>query len=78
MEQLEILHKASDLINKATRVLFLTSAGMSADSNIPTFRDKNGYWRNFPPSLMKGTGSSTNGSKTGMDSSTLLIPMVCI
>ncbi|MFQ5444808.1 MAG: NAD-dependent deacetylase, partial [Nitrospinales bacterium] len=22
---------------------------MSADSNIPTFRDKDGYWRNFPP-----------------------------
>ena len=49
MEKLEILHKASDLIKKSTRTLFLTSAGMSADSNIPTFRDKDGYWENFPP-----------------------------
>ena len=49
MEKLEVLHKASDLIKKSKRTLFLTSAGMSADSNIPTFRDKDGYWRNFPP-----------------------------
>ena len=49
MENLEVLHKASDLIKKSTRTLFLTSAGMSADSNIPTFRDKDGYWKNFPP-----------------------------
>ena len=49
MEPLELLHKASDLIKKSQRLLFLTSAGMSADSNIPTFRDKDGYWKNFPP-----------------------------
>ena len=54
MEKLEILHKASDLIKKSTRTLFLTSAGMSADSNIPTFRDKDGYWENFPPFKDKG------------------------
>jgi NAD-dependent SIR2 family protein deacetylase len=54
MEKLEILHKASDLIKKSTRTLFLTSAGMSADSNIPTFRDKDGYWKNFPPFKDKG------------------------
>ena len=40
MAKLEILHKASDLIKRSKRTLFLTSAGMSADSNIPTFRDK--------------------------------------
>ena len=49
MEKLEILHRASDLIKNSKRTLFLTSAGMSADSNIPTFRDKDGYWKNFPP-----------------------------
>ena len=43
------LAKAADLLRTAHRVLFLTSAGMSADSNIPTFRDKDGYWENFPP-----------------------------
>ena len=26
----------------------LTGAGMSADSGIPTFRDRDGFWRSFP------------------------------
>lgn len=42
------------MIDNARRVAFLTSAGMSADSNIPTFRDKEGYWNNFPPFKAKG------------------------
>lgn len=29
------------------RVLVLTGAGVSAESGIPTFRGKGGYWRNF-------------------------------
>jgi len=49
MEDSHALEQAADLIRNAKRVLFLTSAGMSADSNIPTFRDKEGYWKNFPP-----------------------------
>jgi len=49
MELIETLHRSADLIRASKRVLLLTSAGMSADSNIPTFRDKDGYWKNFPP-----------------------------
>ena len=49
MELSEALHKSAELIRAAKRLLLLTSAGMSADSNIPTFRDKDGYWKNFPP-----------------------------
>ncbi len=45
----DTLSRAAGRIKNARRVLLLTSAGMSADSNIPTFRDKDGYWRNFPP-----------------------------
>src|SRR5437867_2394109 len=29
------------------RVLVITGAGVSAESGIPTFRGKGGYWRNF-------------------------------
>jgi NAD-dependent SIR2 family protein deacetylase len=49
MALLETLHKSADLLRNCKRMLLLTSAGMSADSNIPTFRDKDGYWKNFPP-----------------------------
>ena len=49
MDLLETLQKSADLIKSSKRMLLLTSAGMSADSNIPTFRDKDGYWKNFPP-----------------------------
>jgi NAD-dependent SIR2 family protein deacetylase len=49
MASSEGITRAAGLIRDARRVLLLTSAGMSADSNIPTFRDKDGYWRNFPP-----------------------------
>lgn len=50
----EKIREAAAILSKARRVLFLTSAGMSADSNIPTFRDKEGYWNNFPPFKEKG------------------------
>ena len=49
MEMPNSTQLAAELLQNAKRVLFLTSAGMSADSNIPTFRDKDGYWKNFPP-----------------------------
>jgi len=43
-----------ELLKNSKSCLFLTSAGMSADSNIPTFRDREGYWRNFPVFKEKG------------------------
>jgi NAD-dependent deacetylase len=33
----------------SVRVLVLTGAGVSAESGIPTFRGKDGYWRNLDP-----------------------------
>jgi NAD-dependent deacetylase len=34
------------------RVLVLTGAGVSAESGIPTFRGKDGYWRNLDPTRL--------------------------
>ena len=34
------------------RVLVLTGAGVTAESGIPTFRVKDGYWRNLDPTKL--------------------------
>jgi NAD-dependent deacetylase len=34
------------------RVLVVTGAGISAESGIPTFRGRDGYWRNFDPTKL--------------------------
>jgi NAD-dependent deacetylase len=34
------------------RVLVITGAGVSAESGIPTFRGKHGYWRNLDPTKL--------------------------
>jgi NAD-dependent deacetylase len=40
----------ADRIRQAGSILFLTGAGMSADSGLPTFRDKSsGLWERFSP-----------------------------
>ena len=43
-----------NILKQSKTALFLTSAGMSADSGIPTFRDRQGYWKNFPIFKEKG------------------------
>src|SRR6266487_3228952 len=39
-------------VTDAGRVLVITGAGVSAESGIPTFRGKDGYWRNFDPAKL--------------------------
>ncbi|MFQ5560602.1 MAG: NAD-dependent deacetylase [Nitrospinota bacterium] len=56
------LTQVTQCFQRSKRVLFLTSAGMSAESNIPTFRDKEGYWNNFPPFKEKGLDAVTLAS----------------
>jgi NAD-dependent deacetylase len=36
-------------VRGARRLLVITGAGVSAESGIPTFREKNGWWKNFRP-----------------------------
>jgi NAD-dependent deacetylase len=43
--------KIADLLRKATRVVVLTGAGISAESGVPTFRDKQtGLWEKYEAS----------------------------
>lgn len=42
------IEKVVDKILHSKRALFLTGAGMSADSGIPTYRDDDGFWKNCP------------------------------
>lgn len=36
----------------SVRILVITGAGVSAESGIPTFRGKDGYWRSFDPAKL--------------------------
>jgi NAD-dependent deacetylase len=46
-EESSISHAASCL-RSAREVVVFTGAGVSAESGIPTFRDDDGFWQNFP------------------------------
>ncbi len=37
------------LLAKSKRIVFLTGAGISKESGIPTFRGRDGLWKNFDP-----------------------------
>jgi NAD-dependent deacetylase len=39
-------------VKSVQRILVITGAGVSAESGIPTFRGKDGYWRNFDPAKL--------------------------
>lgn len=48
------MHKASEALQKATKVVFFTGAGISAESGIPTFRDKlTGLWERYDPQRLE-------------------------
>jgi NAD-dependent protein deacetylase/lipoamidase len=48
-DDLEIVASSQSYV---VRVLVLTGAGVSAESGIPTFRGKDGYWRNLDPTKL--------------------------
>ncbi|KAA0876467.1 SIR2 family NAD-dependent protein deacylase [Nitrincola tapanii] len=46
MEQEKKIKLAAGFITQAKKIVILAGSGMSADSGLPTFRDKSGYWKN--------------------------------
>jgi hypothetical protein len=52
---------AAGMIN--ARVLVITGAGVSAESGIPTFRGRDGYWRNLDPAKLATTEAFANDPK---------------
>jgi NAD-dependent deacetylase len=47
-----VLEIAVSCQSYVVRVLVLTGAGVSAESGIPTFRGRDGYWRNLDPTKL--------------------------
>jgi len=42
-----VLHSIADIIDNSDYLIALTGAGISKESNVPTFRGKDGLWRNY-------------------------------
>lgn len=43
-----MIEDAIGAIKNAEAILVFSGAGMSADSNLPTYRDKEGFWNDYP------------------------------
>ena len=44
-----MFEKISDRLKEAKKIVFVTGAGISQESGIPTFRGKDGLWRKYDP-----------------------------
>jgi len=44
-----MFEKISNQLKKAEKIVFVTGAGISQESGIPTFRGKDGLWRKYDP-----------------------------
>ncbi len=49
MTQIEFSEQFIDILKSAKKVAALTGAGISAESGVPTFRGKDGWWKNHDP-----------------------------
>lgn len=59
------LEKAASALRAAARVVFFTGAGISAESWVPTFRDKlTGVWERYDPERLHWSMSNNYGQRS--------------
>ncbi len=58
------LSQAVKIIKNAKNILVLSGAGLSAESGIPTFRSKDGLWKNFKPEELATPQAFSRSPKT--------------
>lgn len=51
------MSKFKELLQSAKEVVVLSGAGISAESGIPTYRDKGDVWRTMPSSVLNNPGT---------------------
>jgi NAD-dependent deacetylase len=56
-----------EIVNKATNVVFFTGAGISKESGIPTFRDKDGLWSKYDPTKLASLSALKSNPKLVWD-----------
>ena len=44
---MKMFESIKDQVKNAKKIVFVTGAGISQESGIPTFRGKDGLWRNY-------------------------------
>lgn len=60
---MEISERLKSLLIPSTRVAVLTGAGVSQESGVPTFRDKDGLWQKFRPEELANMGAFLKNPK---------------
>lgn len=46
------MDKFKQILNQSKNILILTGAGVSAESDIPTFRGSGGFWRKYQSQML--------------------------
>ena len=54
------------MLSRLKRIFVVTGAGISVESGIPTFRGKDGYWRNHDPTKLATAQAFLNDPGTGL------------
>jgi len=60
----EKIRKASEILKTAQNLAVLTGAGVSAESNVPTFRGEDGYWKKHRAEDLATPGAFNRDPKT--------------